>query len=497
MMGEHAARPGLCGAAVFVCGAAVMIFEIAGSRVLAPYAGASLFVWTSLIGVILASLSAGYWSGGLIADRRPSAGTLALIIFLAAAFVAATACLKDALLARLRARVEDQAAFSLAACAILFSPASVCLGMVPPFAVRLKLRRLERTGSAVGALYALSAAGSIAGTFLAGFVLIPRLGSTASLLIVSFALGCASIAVRAGASAAPRVLLLAALPALCRFPNRPGGRELVADIDTAYSRAWIYRDVDEETGRPVLLLSTDPYGQESGIYLDGEGLALDYMRFFRLAGHFVPGLARTLLIGGAAYAYPKDHLARFPGAAIDVVEIDPMLTTLSRKYFKLCDDPRLTIYHEDGRVFLNRTRSRYDVVIIDAFRDSSCIPFHLATLEAARRVHAVLNDGGAVFVNLIGAIEGPGGRITRAEYATYADVFPRVYIFPVSDPGDGLETQNVVLVALKSDAPPPMRSENAELDGYLRHLWRGPIEDDLPVLTDDRAPVEYYLAGAG
>ena len=79
--------------AVFLCGAAVMILEIVGARILAPYLGTSIVVWTGLIGVILASLSIGYAWGGRVADRRPEPGLLSALIALAAAAVALTALL--------------------------------------------------------------------------------------------------------------------------------------------------------------------------------------------------------------------------------------------------------------------------------------------------------------------------------------------------------------------------------------------------------------------
>src|SRR5215203_266420 len=125
-------------AVVFVCGAVVMIFEITGSRVLAPYIGTSTYIWTSLIGVILGALSLGYWLGGRMADRVPKAEVLAALI--------------------------------------LFAPAGIALGFVTPYAVKLRMGSLGEAGRTVGRLYALSTVGSIAGTFLAGFVFIPFLG---------------------------------------------------------------------------------------------------------------------------------------------------------------------------------------------------------------------------------------------------------------------------------------------------------------------------------
>ena len=482
-----------CELAVFVCGAAVMVLELADIRVLAPYAGTSLYVWTNLVGVILASLSIGYWWGGRIADRRPDARLLSLLVFLAASCVGLTALLKDKLLSSLNAWVSGYGTLSLCAALLLFAPANVFLGMVSPYAARLKIRDVASSGSAVGRLYALSAVGSITGTFLAGFVLIPAFGSGRLLLLTSATLGLLSLALFGGRLPKARAGMLFLFLAVGGSMLGGGLKGLVLDIDTPYNRVWVSRNTDEETGRPILVLSTDPYGQDSAIYLDGDDLVFDYMKFFRLAEHFAPGFRRTLMIGGAAYAYPKDFLRRYPDARIDVVEIDPMLTEISRKYFNLRDNPRLTVLHEDGRTFLNRSGNRYDVIIIDAFRDANCLPYQLTTIEAARRMSGMLTEGGVLLVNIIGAVDGMNGRFTRAEYATCAEVFPRVMLFPVDDPEDGREVQNIILAALKSNREPAPESADEETNRYLTHLWKSEVGADVPVLTDDRAPVEYYL----
>ncbi|RLD51264.1 MAG: hypothetical protein DRJ05_18610 [Bacteroidetes bacterium] len=161
---------------VFICGAVVMAFEIVGSRMLGPYVGTSTFVWTGIIGVILLCLSLGYYYGGKIADKRPDFKILALVIFIAGIFIAVSTLIKDGLLISLLEVFDDVKLVSLLASFILFSIPSVLLGMVSPYAVRLKIKSLSKSGSAVGNLYAISTLGSITGTFLAGFYLIPSYG---------------------------------------------------------------------------------------------------------------------------------------------------------------------------------------------------------------------------------------------------------------------------------------------------------------------------------
>lgn len=480
--------------AIFLSGAVVMIFELAGSRVLAPYMGTSIFVWTSLIGVILGSLSLGYWLGGKIADRNPSYKVLSFIFLLSAGLIALTVLAKDFILGLFR--TADIEIASLAASMILFAPASAFLGMISPYAVRLKMRDLAHSGSTVGNLYALSTMGSIAGTFSAGFFLIPHLGSTRILVILSIILALLALALSprhlAGTKTAALsvfLLLFAATAYLDTYLAANG----IIDIETRYSRALIYDGLDKATGRKTRNLSFEPFGIQSAIFLEGDDdLVFDYTKFYRLAKHFRPGLDYSLSLGGAGYTYPRDYLEKYPEARLDVVEIDEKVTALARKYFRLKDDPRLAIYHEDGRTFLNRTENKYDVIYGDAFQALYSIPYQLTTEEATQKIYDALEDGGLAIVNIISAIEGDKGRFLRAEYATYKSIFPQVYLFPVKS-ADPRIAQNIILVALKSEARPAFQSEDPELDSYLRHLWTGEIETDMPILTDDFAPVDYYV----
>src|SRR3990167_468595 len=139
---------------VFICGAQVMILEMVGSRVLAPYLGTSLFVWTSLIGVILGCLSLGYYQGGKLADKKGNYKVLSLIIFLAALAVGILSLSKEPVLFYLQRNLTDIRLAASLATTILFGPASILLGMVLPLASKLKIKSLESSGTTVGTLYA-------------------------------------------------------------------------------------------------------------------------------------------------------------------------------------------------------------------------------------------------------------------------------------------------------------------------------------------------------
>ncbi|MCK7513063.1 MAG: fused MFS/spermidine synthase [Desulfobacterales bacterium] len=158
-----------------------------------PYLGASVVVWTSLIGIILGSLSLGYWWGGRLADRKASCRTLSAIIMTAAVSVGILPVAKSAIFGLLEGRITNIYVGSTVASVFLFTMPSVLLGMVSPYAVKLKMKDLRHSGATVGTLYAISTVGSIAGTFLAGFALIAYFGTTNLLLALAIVLGLTSL----------------------------------------------------------------------------------------------------------------------------------------------------------------------------------------------------------------------------------------------------------------------------------------------------------------
>lgn len=483
---------------VFVCGAVLMILELAGSRVVAPYFGTSIYTWTSLIGVILGSLSAGYWWGGRLADRGARWRTLLFLILSASCGIILCNLFKGVVLGLLQERVPDVRLGSAIAVTALFGPPSLFLGTVSPYAVRLALRDLERSGSTVGRLYAVSTLGSIAGTFLAGFYLLSFLGTALTLTALSFLLLAASMLTGRRGLGRGGWIAAAALGILLFFvlvvPSRPGERAR-RELDTRYSHVVVEDTLEGATHERVRWLRTGPRWAQSAMSLERPDVPyFRYNRFYALADYFVPSNRRALLIGGGACTFPRYFLRRRPGALIDVVEVDPGITEIARKYFALKDDPRMRIIHADGRNYLERSATHYDVIFVDVFKASGSPPFHLATLEAFRAMARRLEPGGAVLMNVYSAILGPEGRFLRAVIAGFSRIFPLVHIFPVQFPDDAHAVQNVLIVARKKgDVPFSPGSPDPLLAGYLAHRWPGPVPRDVPVLTDDKAPVARYL----
>jgi len=481
---------------VFVCGALVMVFELVGTRVLGPYVGTSLFVWTSLIGIILGSLSLGYFLGGKLSDRQPNYLYFGQIILAAGFVILITAISKDFILRYLAHLFYDIRWMAVLASVVLFAPGSFFLGMVSPFAVKLKLQVLQKSGSTVGNLYAISTIGSIAGTFLGGFYLIPVFGSSSLVFFIAMALLLTAslifILIRKWTEAIFAVSLLAVN--VWFFQRMQSKMQSFVDTDTLYNRVMIYNATDAKSGKPVKILRINDE-RSSAIFLNDDSLVFQYLKYYDLVSYFNPGFRKVLMVGGSGYAYPGHFLKKYPLKKIDVVEIDPELTKLARKYFRLKNNQRLNIFHEDARTFFNRNRNKYDAILIDVFNSQFTLPFQLTTLEFIQHQFDALSDSGIVFVNIISSIGSKSNEFLLSEAKTFEKVFKKVLFFAVDNPKDGQQIQNIMLVALKNPKNVVnLISTDSLTNGFLSNKIELMIPENAPVLTDDYAPVEYFVS---
>ena len=479
---------------VFICWAVVMIFELVWSRVLWPYLWTSIFVWTSLIWIILWSLSLWYYLGWKISDKKANLEWLSLIIFFSGVFIILTIISKYFILNTISWMTDNLRISSIIASAILFAPTSILLWIISPYVAKLKIKNIATSWTTVWNLYALSTAWSIFGTFLAWFFLIPFFWTNNLLTILAGILIILSIIVYSKKKLPLKIIFLVLVILIWLFNKELKlvyEKKGFIDLDTAYSRIWIFNRTDENNKKIKSLLINNEHS--SAIYLENNELVYEYTKYYHLAKHFFPDFKNTLMLWWAWYSFPKSFLNTYSWAKMDVVEIDPKMTELAKKYFNLKDNKNLHIYHEDWRVYLNKTKNKYDVVFWDAFSSHYSIPYQLTTKEAIQKTYDALSESGVVILNIISSIEWEAGQFLQAEYKTYKSIFPQVYIFPVREKNNWNDVQNIILVALKSDKKPEFYSSDLTLNSYLDHLWKEEIISDLPILTDDYAPVDYYI----
>ena len=486
---------------IFFTGLITMVFEVVGARALGPYFGTSIFVWTSLIGIIMGSLSIGYWLGGLISVKKTNFQLLGIMMLIAGVFVAIAALGDHYTLERVVKYIPGFKLQNIVAVIFLFAPASIVFGMILPYGIRLRMESITSSGSTIGSLYALSTVGSIIGTFAAGFFLVPAFGYSNILYFLSFTLVLFSVVFfipekKYTYIAIPLVVFMALFFTWTYNGNQ---ESTYIDVDTQYNRVLIFETKDRNTDRPIKMLRVNDENS-SAMFLDGDdGLVFKVLQYYHLVEHFVPDFENSLMIGGSGYAFPKAYLKSYPEANLDVVEIDPGLTALARKHFELKDDPRLKIFHEDGRIFLNHcAEKKYDAVFMDAYKSMLTIPYQLTTHEAVQKISDALTDNGAVFANVISSLDNKTNEFLRAELATYRSVFPQVFLFAVQYPNPTKEErthfQNIMLVGLKSTIKPELSSDKQQLNNFLSHLIEVKTFDNDIIITDEFAPVEYYAS---
>ncbi len=494
---------------VFVSGAVVMALELLGSRLLAPVFGNSIYVWGSLIGVVLSSLSAGYYLGGKLADRRPNLQTLSIAVFAAGLLVLALPTLGPPIFSLIIATRLNEKYSPLLATVILLGPPSTLLGMVSPYAIRLTAKSFEKLGKASGNLYALSTLGSIVGTFVTVFVLIPEFGVNkiifalgATLLVVAF-LG---LGVRSKAFV---LLILIVLPfaapymvtrrlTVATYSLALG--DTVYETDTPYHHLLVADAYDPAHHSTVRYLILDDNLHSAVDLSDPNRSVFAYTEYFHLPFLANPNITRVLFVGGGGFTGPESFLRHYASVTVDVAEIDPEVISVAKQYFGVDPtNPRLHIYNKDGRIFLQQTDQKYDLVILDAY-SKSYVPFHLMTLEFFKLVAMHLTPNGSVVSNLIAQISGDSSQLLGAEVNTMQAVFPNVYTFATRG-SEYPSLQNIIILASlltnRLTRPAFQRLASAQnlglqLESDVDNLFVPAITNQL-ILTDNFAPVETLL----
>ena len=189
---------------VSISGASVLAIEILGTRMLGPFYGVSLFLWSALITVTLAALSVGYALGGRWADKGPSYSRLAIMLGGAGIWFLVCPWVREPLLHRLDP-LGLRAGVLVAATLFFFAPL-LLLGMVGPYAIRLRATNLGEVGRTAGDIYAISTVASVAAALLTGFVLIPHVGVSRLVLWVGVLLLAGAILALVAARSSMRAL---------------------------------------------------------------------------------------------------------------------------------------------------------------------------------------------------------------------------------------------------------------------------------------------------
>jgi len=400
----------------------------------------------------------------------------------------------------------------LLATTLLLGPPSVLLGTVSPYAIRLVAESVERLGKVSGNLYALSTLGSIAGVFATVFFLIPAFGVNK----IIFGLGVLLLVIAfLGLNLKLKAVVLMILVVLPFAAPYMVSRQLtvaaytlalgdtVYEADSPYHHLVVADYYDPASQSMVRVLIMDDNLHSAMDLQNPNRTVFPYTDYFNLGLLLNPQISRVLFIGGGGFTGPKQFLRDYPNVTVDVVEVDPEVIRVAEEYFAVnASNPRLHIYNNDGRIFLQGTAQRYDLIVLDAY-SRSYVPFHLMTLEFFELVSSHLTSDGIVISNLISGVGTSNDQLLTAEVNTMRTVFPNVYAFPV-EATTYMNPENVEILA--TNFAQHLTEKNfqqlaasskvvsiPEIGGYVTNYLILPPNNS-PILTDDYAPVENLIS---
>lgn len=510
--------------AIFFSAAASLGVELAIVRLGAPYVGQSLLPWSAAIASVLLGLAAGHALGGVVAQRHDDAARLRLrlaLAWLAAACFAAqmpffAPRVVDALL--VDGTSSEAAILALAA---LAAPPAMAVGFVAPIAVRLvTLTQTAHTARVVSAIYSASAAGSVAGAAVSGFLILETLGAaglTACVCAVWLALGACALPWRAQqpgvtAAAAAGILLCVAMTGMLL-----AGAPSPCQHETRYTCIRLF-DRPLESGGLLRFMILDEGVHSASDQHSPTALHLGYAalvdRLAQHAFHQAPPQRepRAMVVGGGGATLPRSwasHDAQRPAAVLSV-ELDPTVAAIASRDMWAAGIPRLASVTGDGRAVMRSLApdATFDAILMDAYRTHS-VPPHLVTAEFAAEVANRLPPTGVYLSNIIDRGAEPALALSVAR--TLRQHFPAVDIWTLMDQTDGatnyavaawkeahaaLRPVQLTSTASIMDAGAAVTQRTVQWRRIDYDAYRAQWPKACPVtLTDDWAPVDRLLAG--
>jgi len=483
---------------VSVSGASVLALEILGTRILGPYYGVSIFLWSALITVTLAALSTGYAIGGWWADQGTKPERLSFLLAGAGLWLFLIPWMSKPIVSLIEPLGLRFAV--LMAAIILFFPPLTLLGMISPYAIKLKTSHLSEVGRSVGNLFAISTLASVVSALATGFFLIPNFGINRLTIFIGFILFITSVITwlnfrkpKAVASISFLVLLLIAF-----LSWKSSAEKIHPEYGLLFLKQSPYGEIKvvEQNNQRYLLIDGAIHTIMNPEYwqsLQPYAVVLDINK------HWFKKLGDLLLIGLGGGSIVKSYA--MDGWKIDAVEIDPVVIEAAQNYFGL-QPQDAEIFDIDGRLFLTTHDKKYDLIIMDAFGSSS-IPFHLVTSESFELIASRIKDEGVFAVN----VESVGWRskIVRSLVATLKEHFAEIIVLPSDEPPNALG--NVVILAANRRLEFPDEwlghpADYVDFDPYehwvvvqRNHAWDNrfvPDTEGIEALTDDLNPIDIW-----
>jgi spermidine synthase len=432
---------------VFIAGAVILMLEILGTRIIAPFYGATIYVWSSLIIITLMSLAVGYFLGGWLADKKPRRNMIYYILALATFFILFIPVISKVVLNLTNPLGASYGV--LVSAFVLFTIPLVLLGMIAPYAIKLRAHGLGNIGFTSGKLYGIATIGSCFGALLTGFYLIPNIGISNIIFMMGFVL-CATASIFFLSKKKFKKSILVLVPLLMIFLAQPAQAGIVYETESAYAKLKVVEDLNR-----YLLIDG---ATQVRFNLETKEFNFPYLRLFEEAVKVHPNPNEVLNIGLGGGG--MDSILSDYNLNIDNIEIDEKVVDIARDYFNFTGN----VIIDEGRHYIRNTDKQYDVIIMDVYMGHTIYPYILS-FESFTEMKNVINEEGIVAINLVGY---EGDELFNSLYSTLDEVFENVY---VKTTNKGLA--NIIFIATDS-----------ELDLDKIDVDKGII------ITDDYNPVE-------
>jgi len=453
----------------FIEGASVMAAEICGAKLLAPFFGSSLYVWSSVMAITLGGLASGYFLGGKLSIREDKEKTL-LYVLMAAVGALCFMSFLSPLFLLLASSFSLIPAVIISVFCLLF-PTMLCMGATSPLIISMLTHSIHRTGENSGRVYAISTVGGIIATFLCGFYLIPHLGVRFSLIVFAIALAVVSLFLvikKKSKLGLPFFLGVISL-SLFGFVNSKTNRYTIYSSEGILGKLEI-RDAPAFNNpsmvvRELLINNTI----QTEMNLETQTSVSEYVKLVEKNMQYYPsGKALILGLGGGVVA----NMFQKHNYNVTAIEFDERIIDMSKRFFFLNDSIKAVC--SDARYFINSCDEKYNVILFDVFKAEEQ-PSHVITQESLGKLKNMLFENGIVLINTHGYLKDIKGLGTQCLLATLKNAGFEIKICTFSENED---FRNLLIVASQK---PIEASFNNELYPI--------IYSDLETINTDNKPI--------
>lgn len=479
----------------FTIGFCIMTIELTAARVLAPYVGASIYTWTSIIGIILLGLSVGNFIGGYLIDRYKSLNTI-FYLYLMAIFAVILIIPASYLSPQIaQSNLSLPWIIILLSLGIFLIP-SIVLGTFYPAFMKFYAQNTDELGKFSGKISAAWSLGSILGTFATGFFLISYLGTRGTIFLVSAILLLNAFFVKKIKISTAFFLLLVFFIGVSIQSDEKSFSKDIFKKESNYYRIRIAEAKNSLlSGIKFLILDADIHGTSGDIDHKFDS----YPQAYPVFSIINKNIREIAVIGGGTYELSKNMARFYENSHVTTIEVDPEVQKAASEFFDIDQYSNLSNIEADGRVFFQKYSKKYDLIFSDAYNSFVSVPWHMTTLEFNNLVKSRLSKNGLYAVNFISALEGENSLFFKSVQKTFSLTFSNYYILAFGSIES--QPQNIILIGVNGTDRVSVDEFKKQLillpnSAYLESKFvekEIPVDENAPILTDNFSPVDRLM----